>query len=198
MKLFGVKIGEIYFGISFSFFALMFVLFTFGADDGALLTALVCCSAHELGHLAAMFFFRQKPQSVVAYAGGIKITPSCTAVGAQWSDIIILLSGCAVNFILAAAEYFRTGLDRFAEINLLLAAFNLLPFGYFDGARVLRMLVSGRTLTAVRVVFMGLLIALTVLMLLNSMLNLSLAVTVLCICVYEIMSSKADIGSGRL
>lgn len=177
--------------MSFSFFALMFVLFTFGGDDRALLTALVCCAAHEVGHLAAMLVFKQKPQSVIAYAGGIKITPSCTPLTDRWCDIIVLLSGCGANFLLAAVEFFRAGLDSFAEINLLLAAFNLLPFRYFDGGRALEMLVSGRTLNAVRTVFIGLLLTLVTFMLLNTRLNISLAVTVVCICVYEIIGSKA-------
>lgn len=180
--------------MSFSFFALMFVLFTFGDDDHALLTALVCCAAHETGHLAAMIFFRQKPRSVIAYAGGIKITPSCTPLGGGWNDIIVLLSGCGANFLLAAVEFFCVGLDSFAEINLLLAAFNLLPFRYFDGGRALEMLVSGKTLAVVRAVFIGLLLALVTFMLLNARLNISLAVTVVCICVYEIIGSKAVVG----
>lgn len=191
--MFRIKIRGIYLGVSFGFFAVMFFLFTFAENRQGIFTALICCMLHELGHLTAMLLFSRKPESVIVYGGGIRIIPACRSASSDTKDIIILLAGCCANFLCAGAEILRAGLDMFAEINLLLGCFNLLPFGYFDGGRVMQMLVGGKALTVIRVTFTLLMAAFIIIMLTRRLLNISLAVTFFGVVLFELAGQKNDL-----
>ena len=57
----------------------------------------------------------------------------------------MLSAGCAVNLTIAAAAVIIYGkCGYFAAANLILGIFNLLPFGYFDGGRLLELIWGGR------------------------------------------------------
>jgi Zn-dependent protease len=151
--LYEIKIKGIRFGVAFSFLAVVGLLCTGGGTGRTVLTALVCCLLHELGHLTFMLLFSRKPESVILYGGGIRIKPSAHC-GSQTEDIIILLSGCAVNFACALGSLHISGLGTFSRINLILGVFNLLPFGYFDGGRVLQLIIGdGRWYDIIRACF---------------------------------------------
>lgn len=51
----------------------------------------------------------------------------------------MLAAGCAVNFVLFALSVL-VGSYSFAAVNLVLGAFNLLPFGELDGAQLARLI----------------------------------------------------------
>jgi Zn-dependent protease len=132
-----MKIGAVTVRLYFGFFAV--VLFTFfagQADSFGVIAALTCCVLHEMGHLTAMCLLSSPPEKICFYAGGIKIIPRTGGIDRRTVTAVILASGCAVNFLLAAVSYLL-GLQRLFEVNIALGTFNLLPFSYFDGGRII-------------------------------------------------------------
>lgn len=130
----GIKV-RFYFG----FFAAVFLTFFYsGRDTQGILAALISCFLHELGHIFAMIIFSSPPEKICFYAGGIKIIPARGLFDRRSYSAAILMAGCIVNFIVAAVSEF-IGLSLMCEINLTLGAFNLLPFSYFDGGRLLQL-----------------------------------------------------------
>lgn len=177
--LFGIKIKGIEFGVSFSFFAVIALLFVCGgAQTENIFTALLCCALHEMGHLMFMFLFANKPQSIILYGGGIRIRPSVGKMLSKNQDIIILLAGCGVNFICALVWYMLYGADLFFGINMLLGVFNLLPFGYFDGGRVLKIVLDdSAACDIIKAVFIFMSAVCIILMNLNGVLSISFMLT---------------------
>ncbi|MCD7742618.1 MAG: hypothetical protein LUI06_10475 [Ruminococcus sp.] len=134
LNVFSIKL-RFYFG----FFAVIFVSFFFGSKDSlGILAALTCCLLHELGHLSAMCLLSTSPDKICFYAGGIKIIPHNNGIESREVQTIILAAGCAVNFIFAIASKLL-GFNMLYNINLCLGIFNLLPFSYFDGGRILEL-----------------------------------------------------------
>ena len=127
--LFEIKLFDIRFGISFSFFAVTALIFLCGdALLSNIIMALFCCFFHELGHIVFMILFSDKPEKIVIYGGGIRITPKSTKLNAQYKDIIILLAGCVFNFAAAGFIFAFCGLNFLCEVNIMLGVFNILPF----------------------------------------------------------------------
>ena len=123
----------------FGFFAVvLFSFFAGQADSLGVIAALVCCVLHEMGHLAVMCLLSSPPDKICFYAGGIKIVPRRAVTDSRAVTAAVLSAGCTVNFFLAAVSR-AVGLNELFEINLALGAFNLLPFSYFDGGRILEM-----------------------------------------------------------
>ncbi|MCD8096006.1 MAG: site-2 protease family protein [Ruminococcus sp.] len=139
IEIFNIKI-RFYFGF---FAALCFYFFVFKIDSLGITAALVCCLLHELGHLFAMIILSQVPEQICFYSGGIKIIPKYSQIDSRTIQTVILSAGCAVNFILAMIS-FAAHLDKLFEINLSLAFFNLLPFSFFDGGRIVELYTSSR------------------------------------------------------
>ena len=189
--MFSVTVKRVRLGIGFSFPAVLaLVLLTGGADTAQLLIMLMCSALHECGHLAAMFIFRRRPEAVTLYGGGIRITPPRGRMDSFGRDITVLLAGCAVNFLLAGAAYLYKGMGDFVYTNLFLGVFNLLPFGYFDGGRVLEMLCAGRAAKTARLVFFLLGAAYIALTALSGNVSLSFLVTFCFIAAEEVISEK--------
>ena len=117
----------------FSFFAVLG--FMIRIDRGG--TAILCmlsCLMHELGHLAVMLAENRPPERVRLYGGGMHIVGGSMSFPAA-------AAGCAVNVLLFCVFFLIPWESRelrlFGVINLLNAAFNLLPFGELDGKLML-------------------------------------------------------------
>ena len=177
MKMFRISVGGVQLGISFSFPAVIALVLLTGCDEGSLLTALLCCCLHEGGHLFFMLIFGRRPEAVTLYGGGIRITPQKGRIDSFGKDLAILLAGCGVNFLLAWAWLLTHGMTSFVQINLLLGAFNLLPFRYFDGGRALELLTDGKGLRAVRFTFIILTAMLIIIMAMRGSVSISLLIT---------------------
>ena len=177
--MFRVKICGVWLGVSFSFPAVLALVLLTGCDERRLLTALVCCVLHEFGHLFFMLVFRRRPEAVTLYGGGIRITPPAGRLDSFGRDAAVLMAGCGVNFLLAAVGA-AAGYDScFVQTNLLLGVFNLLPFRYFDGGRMLELLTDGRYVRTVRCVFIALMAAVLALMAVGGTVSISLLLTFL-------------------
>lgn len=130
----GIKIRA-----SFSFFAIIAVVVV-SDSNVPVLTALLCCLLHELGHIYFMCLYGVAPKSIMLYGGGFRIEPNQERLLSKRADVIILLAGCGVNLTL----WLFTGiflpetpmLRAFSDANLVYGIFNLLPFQYFDGGRI--------------------------------------------------------------
>lgn len=123
-RLFGVKI---YF--EFSFFFTVSIISLYNEEISG--KALIACILHEMGHIFAMNF---EISSVTFSASGIKIVPKGYRIKSLREEILILLAGPFVNFIL----FIIFGVSEFGIINLVLMIYNLLPINSLDGGRILK------------------------------------------------------------
>lgn len=126
----------------FSFFAAV-ALLTLLSGNYALL-GLAACLWHETGHLIAMKLSKIPVKMVVFYGAGIKIVPDkLINFTGFWSSFTVLISGSAANFIAAVLLYMwgTPAAELFAAINLVIGLFNLLPLRYFDGGKLLVLMI---------------------------------------------------------
>lgn len=121
--------------VTFGFF---FILAVTSLRENRLgLAALMFCAVHELSHLAAMRLFGVRINSIRLYGAGIKISSDGITLLSRPAQAAIYLFGPAANLLLAALFS-----GDFRAVNLSLAAFNLLPVGYFDGGRLLALILG--------------------------------------------------------
>lgn len=131
---------ELYFGF---FAVILFSMLLGSTDTYGVSAALVSCILHECGHLFAMSVLSEPPEKICLYAGGIKIVPPKRIINVRKAEVVILSAGCTVNLIISVISA-ALGLEKMSMINLALALFNLLPFKYFDGGRLLALFVGDR------------------------------------------------------
>lgn len=181
-------------GFSFTFFAVVAAVAMLNKSFALkIAAALVCCVIHELGHISMMCFFEAPPESILFYAGGIKIIPDRKRLLSDFCDVMILAAGCAANFICAGAVCLISGrTGAFVDANIFLGLFNLLPMRYFDGGRILSIAAGEKAAAAVRIVFIAVLAAILLFTLINGELSISLAVTLCYITLAEVMSAQRN------
>lgn len=120
-------------GAEFSFFAVLgFLICT--DKDGVSVMCLCACMLHELGHLVVMYSEHRPPESITFRGGGIHISGGstsflCTGAGVAVNIALFLLCG--------AIPWEVREVRLFGVVNLLIAAFNLLPVGTLDGKLML-------------------------------------------------------------
>ena len=118
--------------VAFSFPMVLAVVLCTDTKGTALL-CLLACVLHEMGHIAVMCAKGRPPEKITLYGAGMKLTGG-------GKSISVIISGCAVNFMLFTAFYFFTAdynLRLFGAINLLTGFFNLMPVRPFDGYNLL-------------------------------------------------------------
>ncbi len=128
--------------LDFSFFAVA-ALFFMMDKSGAGLCALSACIVHELSHLIVMAAFGIRPDGITFYGAGIRISCGSLENAPVYQRAAVYAAGVAANFIMSAI-FFLCGVPLGAYINLFTGAFNLLPLGELDGARLLKMAVMHR------------------------------------------------------
>lgn len=114
------------------FMALVFMINN--TDD--ILIFFISCAFHELGHLIAMFISGAESREVYISGLGIKIIQSRNNMVSVWRNLIILVSGSLVNFLIFALGY-RVFSPAILTVNLTLCIFNMLPFRNLDGGSIL-------------------------------------------------------------
>lgn len=179
-EIFGVRVK-----LCFSFFAVIALTGLLGgAQSEKMLIMLACCLLHESGHIAAMLLFGCRPTELTFYGAGIMLSPP-KRLGSFAQDAAVLASGCAVNFLLAFATCIATGeLTFFAQTNLLLGGFNLLPVGCLDGGRLIDLALDGAKAKAVKTAFA---LLVSVLVMTAALLG-SVSVSLMCVLAYMCLS----------
>ncbi len=111
-----------------------------GAGYEGLIT-FICALLHELGHIAGAKICRARIARLTVYPFGadMVLSPPLRSYG---SDIIISLSGPAVNLMLFVLGLYLGGGGFFTACNLALMTLNLLPVKGLDGGAVLQALLS--------------------------------------------------------
>ena len=127
---------------NFSFFAVIAFLI-FADTSGMAVLSLTACILHEGGHLLAMALCGIYPDKITFYGGGIAISKIGMEQMSYIRRLVILSAGCTVNFLISSlclAFPENEMIQIFSAVNLLIGIFNALPIGYFDGARILEVL----------------------------------------------------------
>ena len=143
------KFKNIKITISFTFFALVLLLFIFRKNDFLHFTCFFAI-IHELGHLFALNKFGVKilEFKISLFGANIK-TENFKKIPIK-SEIIILFSGPLINLILSVVLHItnliikNASLNNLVLINLCLAIFNLLPFYNFDGGKIVELLLKSK------------------------------------------------------
>lgn len=177
--------------LSFSFFAVLAVLFFIG-DNFSVITALLCCFIHEFGHMIMMYKFSVPINEVTLYGGGIKLKIEQNRLYSKKSEIYVLLAGAGINIM--CFFIFKGILTQFAYTSLILGLFNLLPYKYFDGGRVLKLIFEDSVSIAmnsaykvIRTILVLITICAIILMIYKGVTNFSLLITLIYIVISEIL-----------
>lgn len=137
-----ISVGKLNLKFNFSFFAVIAFLI-FADTSGMAILSLTACILHEGGHLLAMALCGIYPDKITFYGGGIAIDKLGMEQISDCRRLFILAAGCTVNFLISSVCLFSPEnemLQVFSAVNLLIGIFNALPIGYFDGARILEIL----------------------------------------------------------
>ena len=192
-KIFGTQIY-----VSFLFAAtLSFMLAT--DRTGLVIPTLFAVLIHETGHLTAMWISDCAPKEIRLVPASVQIVESFPRT--QRAEAMIILCGPFANIAVSVSlfiNYYLSSSDislRFALLNAVLAAFNMLPVSGLDGGRLLCMLIGRFTdpytaLKTVRIttaVLSAGAIITGVLMVLNGNVNISVFIVGLYLAVCAIM-----------
>lgn len=132
-----IKLHKTFLRLDFSFFAVL-ALFLLTDDSDFGIIALSSCAAHELAHFAVMCFCGAEVCAVTFYGAGIRISSDNVESLRYSACAAIYAAGCTMNFILAAVLWLANCPEA-ALINVFIGAFNMLPIGELDGARLLKL-----------------------------------------------------------
>lgn len=142
-----VKVGNTVITIRFTFMAAVLLLFCF-EKDGALLPTFLFAVLHELGHCAALQFCGCGICEFDLCIFGAALKRSNDVTVSLKDEVLVALSGPAVNLFFAVVFLPFALLHTFKKaellilVNLLLGLFNLLPFYSFDGGRAIEALIA--------------------------------------------------------
>ena len=125
------------------YFAAMMTFACLLAPDGSALLGVLCCMAHEAGHLLCIRLAGGAVRGVRFGAYGMRIDTAPTLYLSHTKEAWIAASGPAVNLLLAAAGFFLRR-QMLLYVNAALAVFNLLPVQAADGGNLLYHLIVRR------------------------------------------------------
>ena len=154
VMIFGTKVK-----VEFSF--LLVICLSLLLDYKQILFLLLFSSLHELGHLSVLYLLGGRAEELTLSYYGIGLKPLYNFSAGK--EVVFLLGGAAVNIIFAAFAIQR-------ELNIALAAINLLPVYPLDGGRALGIIVNAfsdyavsvRILQIISVIIISLLIIIAI------------------------------------
>ncbi len=127
-KFFGIKVTVSY--IFCAYFCAMLLCDKTGLFMYMVLAALL----HETGHLLVMKIYNCRPSEVKFIPGSVQI---CSPICVGKPTVLILLAGPLFNILAFMLMGILGVFGDLAQINLIYAVFNLLPFYGLDGGGVL-------------------------------------------------------------
>ena len=128
-EFFGIK-----FKISFLFLSLISWMLLFDKDN-IFLIYLFSTIVHEISHVLFLKFFDVKIREISFSVFGFMIKKEKEIEFLK--EILILTSGCMANFVLILIFLFLKK-DIVVMVNILILAFNMLPFEKLDGGEILK------------------------------------------------------------
>ena len=123
--------------INFLFVAMLSLL-SLADKSGCVFLSVLFSLLHELGHITAMVFCREKIESLSFHPFGISMKLSNHSALSFGQELFVLISGCAVNLIIAL---FFIG-SEISYINIGILLFNILPIANLDGGRIMRVILT--------------------------------------------------------
>lgn len=128
-------------GVEISFQYLYFALLTVVLildKNGGIFCCFLSSFFHEIGHLVAILFLKQKVDRIEFSLFDIKIKSNYYVTFSK--ELVITLSGIAFNFVLFLL-FIRT-IKLFALANLFIGIFNLLPVSTLDGGQAINIILN--------------------------------------------------------
>lgn len=121
-------------------FLLLIAWLNYVDQQGLVPLAMLACTLHELGHYAAIKALGGKVKSVRLTVVGAEMVLSRELSYSK--ELLAAAAGPAVNLLLSLLACQIPAGHLFAGINLILAAFNLLPLSRLDGGRITKCALS--------------------------------------------------------
>lgn len=133
---------ETEFRVHFSFFvfnALIFLL----RDGRLVMTFYTVCAVHEAGHIFALMLVGGRIASVELSGFGIRMNRQKSRIISAKSSVFVLLAGPAANIIMYILMKLTGCVGDFPMLNLMAAAYNMLPYRSLDGGAVIAEFTAG-------------------------------------------------------
>lgn len=135
-----LNLGKTSLRINVSFAAVITLMLIFD-ESGMCAVALFCCIIHEVGHIACLLVFGEKPAAIELSFYGIKLERQKTSSLSPAEEIAVYAAGPLMNFIFSAFllpfSLGHTGAKTAAAISLCIGVFNLVPCVPLDGGNIL-------------------------------------------------------------
>ena len=128
--------------VEFSFLVFNALVFLF-RDSTLVLAFYTTCALHEFGHILALGLTGGRLSSVSFGAAGIRMYTVRTGAEPVTSSLFVLLAGPAANMLVFTAMKLAGCGGIFPALNLLAAAYNMLPFRSLDGGAVIALFTVG-------------------------------------------------------
>lgn len=135
-----LNLGKTTLKINVSFAAVITLMLIFD-ESGTCAVALFCCIIHEIGHIACLLIWGEKPVSVELSFYGIKLERQRHSVLSPAEEVAVFAAGPVMNFIFSAFllpfSDKNTGAETAAAISFCVGIFNLLPCAPLDGGNII-------------------------------------------------------------
>lgn len=136
------KTGGVTVRVDFSFLVFNALVFLF-RDSALVLAFYTTCAIHEFGHILALWLTGGKLSAVSFSGAGIRMETVRAAAEPVRRSFAVLLAGPAANLLVFGLMRLADCGGTFPELNLLAAAYNMLPFRCLDGGAVIALFTVG-------------------------------------------------------
>ena len=136
------KTGGVTVRVDFSFLVFNALVFLF-RDSALVLAFYTTCAIHEFGHILALWLTGGKLSAVSFSGAGIRMETVRAAAEPVRRSLAVLLAGPAANLLVFGLMRLADCGGTFPELNLLAAAYNMLPFRCLDGGAVIALFTVG-------------------------------------------------------
>ncbi len=137
-----IRIGGAAVRIHFSFLVFNALIFLM-RSSGLILSFYGVCLLHEAGHLIALRLTGGSIRAVDIGGAGIVIGTRKGGSISDKSSLFVLLSGPAANILLYVLLSIYGYHGSFAQLNLIAAVYNMLPYRSLDGGAIISQLSVG-------------------------------------------------------